>query len=117
MGWPWSRMRHATTAARLPPALSPPTPTCSRSTPIRDAWSRTQRVAATASSTEHGNGCSGANRYSTEMTTHFARYELVRGGYAAAIRAAQAAGKARPDIDADVKAVEVIAFLNGLETS
>ena len=45
------------------------------------------------------------------------RYELVRSGYAAAIRAAQAAGTARQDIDADVKAIEVIAFLNGLETS
>ena len=37
--------------------------------------------------------------------------------YAAAIRAAQAAGAARLDIDPDVKAIEVIAFLNGLETS
>ena len=45
------------------------------------------------------------------------RYELVRKEYADAIRAAQAAGAARRDIDPDVKAIEVIAFLNGLETS
>src|SRR4029077_18530964 len=45
------------------------------------------------------------------------RYELVRNEYAEAIRAAQAAGAARRDIDPDVKAIEVIAFLNGLETS
>jgi len=45
------------------------------------------------------------------------RYELVRKEYADAIRAAQAAGSARLDIDPDLKAIEVIAFLNGLETS
>ena len=45
------------------------------------------------------------------------RYELVRKEYADAIRAAQAAGTARLDIDPDLKAIEVIAFLNGLETS
>lgn len=45
------------------------------------------------------------------------RYELVRKEYADAIRSAQANGTARPDIDADLKAIEVIAFLNGLETS
>jgi AcrR family transcriptional regulator len=45
------------------------------------------------------------------------RYELVRNEYADAIRAAQAAGSARLDIDPDLKAIEVIAFLNGLETS
>ena len=45
------------------------------------------------------------------------RYELVRKEYADAIRAAQAAGAARLDIDPDLKAIEVIAFLNGLETS
>ena len=45
------------------------------------------------------------------------RYELVRKEYADAIRAAQAAGSARLDIDPDLKAIVVIAFLNGLETS
>jgi AcrR family transcriptional regulator len=45
------------------------------------------------------------------------RYELVREEYAHAIRAAQATGAARLDIDPDLKAIEVIAFLNGLETS
>jgi AcrR family transcriptional regulator len=45
------------------------------------------------------------------------RYELVRNEYADAVRAAQAAGLARADIDPDLKAIEVIAFLNGLETS
>ncbi len=46
-----------------------------------------------------------------------ARYEFVRNQYADAIRAAQATGAARRDIDPDLKAIEVIAFLNGLETS
>ena len=45
------------------------------------------------------------------------RYELVRKEYAEGIRAAQATGAARLDIDPDLKAIEVIAFLNGLETS
>jgi AcrR family transcriptional regulator len=45
------------------------------------------------------------------------RYELVRNAYADGVRAAQAAGDARTDIDPDLKAIEVIAFLNGLETS
>jgi AcrR family transcriptional regulator len=45
------------------------------------------------------------------------RYELVRREYADAIRAAQASGVARLDVDPDLKAIEVIAFLNGLETS
>jgi AcrR family transcriptional regulator len=45
------------------------------------------------------------------------RYELVRREYADAIRAAQATGAARLEIDPDLKAIEVIAFLNGLETS
>ncbi len=45
------------------------------------------------------------------------RYELVRKEYGDAIRAAQVAGAARLDIDPDLKAIEVIAFLNGLETS
>jgi AcrR family transcriptional regulator len=45
------------------------------------------------------------------------RYELVREEYSDAIRAAQAAGAARLDVDPDAKAIEVIAFLNGLETS
>ena len=45
------------------------------------------------------------------------RYSLVHKEYADGVRAAQANGTARADIDADLKAVEVIAFLNGLETS
>ena len=45
------------------------------------------------------------------------RYELVRNEYAEAIRAAQGTSAARLDIDPDLKAIEVIAFLNGLETS
>jgi len=45
------------------------------------------------------------------------RYELVRNENADAVRAAQKAGAARLDIDPDLKAIEVIAFLNGLETS
>src|SRR6201989_2978085 len=45
------------------------------------------------------------------------RYALVRTAYADGVRAAQAAGDARSDIDPDLKAIEVIAFLNGLETS
>jgi AcrR family transcriptional regulator len=45
------------------------------------------------------------------------RYELVRKEYADAVRAAQATNEARPDIDPDLKSMEVIAFLNGLETS
>jgi hypothetical protein len=45
------------------------------------------------------------------------RYSLVHKEYADGIRAAQANGTARADIDPDLKAVEVIAFLNGLETS
>ena len=38
------------------------------------------------------------------------RYELVREEYGHAIRAAQATGAARLDIDPDLKAIEVIAF-------
>ena len=45
------------------------------------------------------------------------RYSLVHQEYADGIRAAQANGTARADIDPDLKAVGVIAFLNGLETS
>jgi len=45
------------------------------------------------------------------------RYDHVHKEYADGIRAAQANGTARADIDPDLKAVEVIAFLNGLETS
>jgi AcrR family transcriptional regulator len=45
------------------------------------------------------------------------RYALVHKEYADGVRAAQANGTARADIDADLKAIEVIAFLNGLETS
>ena len=45
------------------------------------------------------------------------RYSLVHKEYADGIRAAQANGTARADIDPDLKAIEVIAFLNGLETS
>jgi hypothetical protein len=45
------------------------------------------------------------------------RYDLVRKEYADGVRAAQANGTARADIDPDLKAIEVIAFLNGLETS
>jgi len=45
------------------------------------------------------------------------RYADVHKEYADGIRAAQANGTARADIDPDLKAIEVIAFLNGLETS
>jgi AcrR family transcriptional regulator len=45
------------------------------------------------------------------------RYSLVHKEYADGVRAAQAGGTARADIDPDLKAIEVIAFLNGLETS
>src|ERR1700759_2915093 len=45
------------------------------------------------------------------------RYDMVRDQYAESIRAGQAAGGIRPDIDPDLKSLEVIAFLNGLETS
>src|SRR6201987_2805497 len=45
------------------------------------------------------------------------RYSLGHKEYADGIRAAKANGTARPDIDPDLKAIEVIAFLNGLETS
>lgn len=45
------------------------------------------------------------------------RYSLVHKEYADGVRAAQASGTARADIDPDLKAIEVIAFLNGLETS
>ena len=45
------------------------------------------------------------------------RYALVHKEYADGVRAAQANGTARADIDPDLKAVEIIAFLNGLETS
>jgi len=45
------------------------------------------------------------------------RYSHVHQEYADGIRAAQANGTARADIDPDLKAIEVIAFLNGLETS
>ena len=45
------------------------------------------------------------------------RYDLVHKEYADGIRAAQASGAARGDIDPDLKAIEIIAFLNGLETS
>jgi AcrR family transcriptional regulator len=45
------------------------------------------------------------------------RYDLVHKEYADGVRAAQANGTARADVDPDLKAVEVIAFLNGLETS
>jgi BetI-type transcriptional repressor, C-terminal len=45
------------------------------------------------------------------------RYGLVRNAYADGVRAAQAAGDARSDIDPDLKAIEVIAFLDGVETS
>ena len=41
----------------------------------------------------------------------------MRNEYAHAVRAAQASKTARADIDPDLKAMEVIAFLNGLETS
>jgi AcrR family transcriptional regulator len=45
------------------------------------------------------------------------RYSLVHKEYADGVRAAQANGTARADIDPDLKAIEIIAFLNGLETS
>jgi len=45
------------------------------------------------------------------------RYSLVHKEYADGVRAAQANGTARTDIDPDLKAIEIIAFLNGLETS
>jgi AcrR family transcriptional regulator len=45
------------------------------------------------------------------------RYALVHKEYADGVRAAQKNGTARADIDPDLKAIEVIAFLNGLETS
>ena len=45
------------------------------------------------------------------------RYSLVHKEHADGVRAAQANGTARADIDPDLKAIEVIAFLNGLETS
>ena len=45
------------------------------------------------------------------------RYSLVHKEYADGIRAAQANGTARADIDPDLKAVEVIAFLDRAETS
>lgn len=52
----------ATTAARFPPALSPPTPTAAGSTPYSPACSTTCVKAASASSTAAGNGFSGASR-------------------------------------------------------
>ncbi len=45
------------------------------------------------------------------------RYALVHKEYADGVRAAQANGTARAGIDPDLKAIEIIAFLNGLETS
>ena len=45
------------------------------------------------------------------------RYSLVHKEYADGVRAAQANGTARADIDPHLKAIEIIAFLNGLETS
>jgi len=45
------------------------------------------------------------------------RYDMVRDQYAESVRAGQAAGVIRADIDPDLKSLEVIAFLNGLETS
>src|SRR5580704_16693346 len=44
------------------------------------------------------------------------RYRLVHREYADGVRAAQASGAARADIDPYLKGIEVIAFLNGLET-
>jgi len=50
-------------------------------------------------------------------TTHVSSYDMVREQYAESVRAGQAAGVIRADIDPDLKSLEVIAFLNGLETS
>ena len=63
-GGPSSRSCWATTAARLPPAESPPTAMRAGSIASSAAvdGSATQRTAATQSSIAAGNGCSGANR-------------------------------------------------------
>src|SRR2546425_10698075 len=57
-----------TTAARLPPALSPPTAMRFASPPMTAALAATQRVTAYASSPEAGEGCSGARREATDTT-------------------------------------------------
>ena len=61
-GAPASRASNATTAARFPPALSPPTASRCTSAPRWPAFATTQRVAAQASSAAAGNLCSGASR-------------------------------------------------------
>jgi len=45
------------------------------------------------------------------------RYHAAIGTVAAGIRRGQADGRYRSDFDADLKAVEIVAFLNGMETS
>ncbi len=54
------------TAARLPPALSPPMASRAGSSFNAAALACTQRVAAKQSSTAPGNRVSGARRYSTD---------------------------------------------------
>src|SRR5215472_13272014 len=77
-GPPASRARSATTAARLPPALSPATTTRSGSAPSSSAWAAAQVVAAHASSTAAGKRCSGPSRYSTDSTAQPARLASAR---------------------------------------
>lgn len=45
------------------------------------------------------------------------RYRAALGTIEAGIRRGQRAGRYRPDLDPAVKAVEIVAFLNGMETS
>ncbi|MEV5829074.1 helix-turn-helix domain-containing protein [Spirillospora sp. NPDC052242] len=47
----------------------------------------------------------------------FGRYRASVRTIAEGIRRGQRAGRYRADVDADVKAVEIVAFLNGIETS
>jgi hypothetical protein len=59
---PRSLVSMATTAARFPPALSPPTAIRPGSAPSPSAFLATHSTAARQSSTAAGNGCSGASR-------------------------------------------------------
>src|SRR5262249_57804925 len=77
-GPPGSGQRSVTAAARLPPALSPPTASRPGSTPSPAACAATHSTAAAQSSTAAGNFHSGANRYPGVTTTHPAALARLR---------------------------------------
>ena len=77
-GSPASRAINATTAAMLPPALSPATAMRDGSPSKTDVLFATHWNAVQQSSSGSGYGCSGANRYSTETTVACAAFASER---------------------------------------